>query len=33
MTPEDRARFWADIEGRLPAEDSQTVNGKEAPDT
>ena len=32
MTPEERARFWADIEGVSPEEDSQAGDGKGAPD-
>jgi len=32
MTPEERAKFWADIEGRSPGEDSQSAEGKELPD-
>ena len=32
MTPEERAKFWADIEGHSPGEDPQTRDGKKAPD-
>ena len=32
MTPEERVRFWADIEGVSPEEDSQAGDGKGAHD-